>query len=424
MPIPTIVPTGSVASAAGISLGGLVLGISQEAQTLSAIVTDSASRSSYVLKIQAIESKWDNYFGLIGGINPPSYDTICTGGGLKGLIKLAGCIRSGLDKVKVGIEGIDTNNPAPELAEIEGVIASVAAMVQEEEKEEKDDEDDDDDDDEQSTQNESRASKTQESSSTPSKPVTSTTISSSAISSSVSSSVSSRSMSSGIMTDPPCDTSVPQALPAGYSIDNGAAEVVLGFVGEILLSVLGGDVSGFTTSTLAGSTLATISNSEGPTSSSADPRAGKNGPEKTRTLPSTMPTAVTSSTPVVIPGQGGLSPCAEYLSNEQGYAPGTENYCFCDGINAPMLVKTIGGTIVSDCSYTTMPTRGWTPTVTAGYTLSTLLSSTPSPVHSILPTLLTPSTSSPAYQCTMMYVPKIFHLEKVGELIDLIIRQC
>ena len=115
------------------------------------------------------------------------------------------------------------------------------------------------DDDDESTRNEPQASKTQQSSTTPSSSVTRTLLSSATISSSV---------SSGIMADPPCDTSMPQALPAGYSNDNGADQVVLGFMGDTLLSVLGGEVSGFTTSTLA-ATASTI----------ADSRAGKNGPD-------------------------------------------------------------------------------------------------------------------------------------------------
>ncbi|KAF6229473.1 hypothetical protein HO173_011513 [Letharia columbiana] len=226
MPIITVEPTGSVASAAGISLGGLIVGISQEAQTLSNIVTNSASSSSYVLKIQAVESKWDNFFRQVGGDNPPSYDSACTGGGLTGLLELVGCISSGLDKIRLGIEGIDKTNPGPALTDIEEVIANVAEMAQEEEEEEEEEE---------RTQNESQAHKTQESTRTPSISVGSSTLSSSAILSSVSSSVSSSAVSSGIMTDPPCDTNIPQALPSGYSIDNGAAEVVLGFVGDILL---------------------------------------------------------------------------------------------------------------------------------------------------------------------------------------------
>ena len=173
---------------------------------------------------------------------------------------------------------------------------------------------------------------------------------------------------------------MPQAWPAEYSNDIGADQVVLGFVGDILLSVLGGEVSGFTTSTLA-ATASTI----------ADSRAGKNGPHTPVTRPSAMATTTTSSVPVMILGQGGLSPCVEYLSNEQGHAPGIENYCFCDGINAPLRLNTVGGTVVSDCSYSTMPTRGWTPTITAGYSSSTPPSSTPPS-----------SPPPPSYLCTMM----------------------
>lgn len=408
MPVTTINPTGAVASAAGVSLGALIFDISQEAQTLSSIVTNSASSSSYVLKIETVELKWNDYFKKIGGDNPPTYDTACTGGGLTGLLKLAGCIIGGLNKISTGIKGIDIDNPGPQLTEIEGVIDNVAEMIEEEEKEEEDD------DDEQSTQNESQASMTQQSSEIPSVSVSSTVISSAVISSSVSRSASSSALSSGILTDPPCDTVVPQAQPAGYSINNGASEVVLGFVGDILLSVLGGEISGFTTSTIANSTSAMISStaiipstmssavsSEGTTSAST--------PAKTRT--SSWSSVATSSIPVIIPGQGGLSPCVEYLSNDQGYAPGTENYCFCDGIKAPMLSRTVSGTILSDCSYTTMPTSNWTPTVTAGYSSSTPPPSippslTPTPqFNPALATLLNPLGGPQLYECTMMYVP-------------------
>ena len=253
MPITTINPTGSVASAAGFSLGGLVFGIAD--QTLSNIITNSASSSSYVSEIEAVESKWDNLYKEIGGDDPPSYNTICTGGGLKGLLKLAGCIASGLGMIKVGIKDIDTSDPGPALTEIEGIIANVAEMAQEEESEE---DDDDDDDDQQSTRDEARASKTQHSSSAPRTQVSSSALSSSTISSSISSSV----LSSGLI---PCDSIVPQALPAVYSINNAAAEVVLDFVGEILFSEFDGEMSGFTTSTLSTTPSSTPPSKSDPT---------------------------------------------------------------------------------------------------------------------------------------------------------------
>lgn len=408
MPIGAVLPAGTAASAADISLGGLILGLSQEAQTLSAIVTNSASSSSYILKIEAVESKWTSFFKQIGGgDNPPSYDTVCTGCGLTGLLKLAGCITSGLDKIKAGIEGIDIDSPEAALTEIEGVIANVAEMTQEEEKEEEEEEeeegeeDEDDDDDEQSTRNQSPASNTQQSSNTPVNSVSSTTLGSSTISSVSSKVVSSSAVSSGVTTIPPCDTNIPQALPAGYSIDNGASEVVLGFVGDILLSALGGGVSGFTTSSFVNSTSAMILNSETSSSSVMIPSmtAVPNIMSYADSPQGTTSSAATSGAPVQIPGQGGLSPCAEYLSNEQGYAPGTENYCYCDGINAPLLVSTISGTISSDCSYTTMPKSDWTPTVTAGYTSSVPPSSTPPPTTTMAPL---------GYQCTMMWVLTLF----------------
>ena len=430
MPVATINPTGSVASAAGISLGALIFGISQDAQSLSAIVTNPASSSSYVLKIEAVELKWNDYFRDIGGGSPPTYDTACTGGGLTGILKLVGCIKSALQKIKISIQGIDIDNPGPVLTEIEGVMKNVAEMTKEEEKEEEDD-----DDDEQSTQNESQKSMTQHSSNVPSNSVSSTVASSAVISSSVSSSVpssassrlsssassraSSSTVSSDILTDPPCDTVMPQAQLAGSSINNGASEVVLGFVGDILLSVLGSEISGFTTSTLANSTSAIISSTaimastvspsvspEGTTSPLTDPSAD--------TQSSSSSSVAKSSNLVVIPGQGGVSPCAEYLSYDQGYAPGTENYCFCDGINAPMLSHTVSGTVLSDCSYTTMPTSNWTPTVTAGYSSSTPPpyippEPTPNPdFNPALTTLLNPFNGPQIYVCTMMYVPRFF----------------
>ena len=150
MPNAAINPTGSVASAAGFLLGGLVSGIADE--TLSNIITNSASSSLCVSKIEAVESKGDNFYKEIGGDDLPSYNTICKGGGLTGLLKLAGCIASGLGMIKIGIEGTDLNDPGQALTEIEGIIASVAEMAQEEESEEADD---DDDDDQQNTQDES-----------------------------------------------------------------------------------------------------------------------------------------------------------------------------------------------------------------------------------------------------------------------------
>ena len=267
MPIPTVDRTGSGASTADFSLGSLIFDISN--QSLSNVLSNSASSSSYLSKVEAVESKWDDFFNDIGGNNLPSYDAVCTGGGLTGLLKLAGCIASGLGLIKVGFEGIDTNDPGPALTEIEGVIANVAEMAQEEEREE--DDDDDDDDDQPSTQNGPRASKTQQSSSASRNPVSSTDLHSSMISSSIPSSVSSTAVSSSVI---PCDSIVPQALPAEYSTDSGAAEVVLDFVGDILLSVFGGEMSGFTTSTLADNSSSAVSgtavvNSQGNTKSSS-----------------------------------------------------------------------------------------------------------------------------------------------------------
>ncbi|KAF6229472.1 hypothetical protein HO173_011512 [Letharia columbiana] len=127
--------------------------------------------------------------------------------------------------------------------------------------------------------------------------------------------------------------------------------------------------------------------------------------------------AATSSAPVVIPGQGGLSPCAEYLSDEQGYAPGTENFCFCDGIKAPMLVNTVSGTIVSDCSYTTMPSSGWTPIVTAGYSSPTPPSSTRPPSTNPAPRAPpTPISLGPIYICILMYISKNFPIKNGGTI--------
>ena len=266
MPIPTAKPTGSGVNAADFSLESLIFDISK--QTLSNVLSNSASSSSYLSKVEAVESKWDDFFKEIGGNNLPSYDAVCTGGGLTGLLKLAGCIASGLDLIKVGFEGIDTNDPGPALTEIEGVIANVAEMAQEEGREE---DDDDDDNDQPSTQNGPRASKTQQSSSASRNLVSSTDLHSLTISSSISSSVSSIVVSSSVI---PCDSIVPQALPAEYSIDSGAAEVVLDFVGEILLSVFGGEMSGFTTSTLADDSSSAVSgtavvNPQGNTKSSS-----------------------------------------------------------------------------------------------------------------------------------------------------------
>ncbi|CAF9941410.1 hypothetical protein IMSHALPRED_002561 [Imshaugia aleurites] len=313
MPITTINPTGSVASAAGFSLGGLVLGIAD--QTVSNFITNSASSSSYVSNIEAVESKWDDFYKEIGGDDLPSYNTVCKGGGFMGLLKLAGCIASGLGMIKVGIESIDTNNPGPALTEIEEIIADVAEMAQEEESEEADD---DDDNDRQHSQDELRPSKTPDISSTLRTLVSSTAATSSSLPSTISSSV----VSAALI---PCDSIIPQALPAVYSIDPAAAEIVLDFVGDILVSVFDGEMSGFTTSTLSD----------------------------------------TSS------------------------------------------VATLGTAVVSPQG-TTKFTPSWTPTVIAEYSSSTR----PSQIDSALTTLLTPSSSLPVYQCTMMYVPYPFLISK------------
>lgn len=110
-----------------------------------------------------------------------------------------------------------------------------------------------------------------------------------------------------------------------------------------------------------------------------------------KTLPaSTINPVSTGTAPTNKPGVGGVPGCALYIASAQGLPPGSNNYCDCGGVTAPVLLTTTAGTVSSNCDYSTQPTSGYNPIPTSDRTTTTTpppKSSPTSPSTTIQPTI-------------------------------------
>ena len=123
-------------------------------------------------------------------------------------------------------------------------------------------------------------------------------------------------------------------------------------------------------------------------------------------LPSNPVTPVTTtSARKGIPGPDKLPVCTKYVATQQGYALGIEDYCFCNGILAPLLTHTMSSSssssneiLITDCSYSLQPTNtAWSPSSSNTAIVASLTPTT-------LSTAISYTTDTPDYPVTTALV--------------------
>lgn len=267
--VPTISlnPTGSVASSQGMLLVGAILGITEEAKTLSVIIKDDGPKVSFASKIEATD---DGILNLLEDKHPPGppplYEEACLDGASNfDIFKVLGCLKGGFDEVIRNLK-----DEPPDLTKIQTIFDNIGKLAENFKKEEIDD------NETSTSETNSQSFKTQDSAT---KVSSNSMIITSSITSTTSSSVSSSTYTEHITMEPVDTHAFIDFEMSEYNAPDVGDQAFMAYLADILSSAvgIGPGPSGFAvvvgsakvTANLSSSTLKSSSPPNVPISSSA-----------------------------------------------------------------------------------------------------------------------------------------------------------